>query len=94
MLQPYTFNSRKKHLTKGEKIKLEFSILNPSYENYSIQGKFYDNQVTDFNTEIKKSSSPGNELVFEKILVCDYFFEREQILILNIKKNNINQKSN
>ena len=80
------------HITKpdytnknGEKIKLEFSIINPEYENYSIQVKLYDNQVIDFNSEMKKERT--RELNFKKILLCDYFFQREQKLIINLKKD-------
>jgi len=67
------------HITKpkykaGEKIKLEFSIINPEYENYSIQVKLYDDQVIDFNSKTKKIEE--NELISEKFLLCDYYFER------------------
>ena len=75
---------------KGEKIKLEFSIINPEYENYSIQVKLYDNQVIDFNSEIKNALA--RESNFDKFLLCDYFFQREQKLNINLKKNGIQKE--
>ena len=85
------------HITKpkyktGEKIKLEFSIINPEYENYSIQVKLYDEQVIDFNSETKKTKE--NELIFEKFLLCDYYFEREQKLSIYLTKNGIQKEFN
>ena len=85
------------HITKpkykaGEKIKLEFSIINPEYENYSIQVKLYDEQVIDFNSKTKKIEE--NELISEKFLLCDYYFEREQKLIIYLTKNDIQKEFN
>ena len=85
------------HITKpkyktGEKIKLEFSIINPEYENYSIQVKLYDDQVIDFNSKTKKIEE--NELIFEKFLLCDYYFEREQKLSIYLTKNGIQKEFN
>ena len=85
------------HITKpkykaGEKIKLEFSIINPEYENYSIQVKLYDDQVIDFNSKTKKIEE--NELISEKFLLCDYYFEREQKLSIYLTKNDIQKEFN
>ena len=85
------------HITKpkyktGEKIKLEFSIINPEYENYSIQVKLYDDQVIDFNSKTKKIEE--NELISEKFLLCDYYFEREQKLSIYLTKNGIQKEFN
>ena len=85
------------HITKpkyktGEKIKLEFSIINPEYENYSIQVKLYDDQVIDFNSKTKKIGE--NELISEKFLLCDYYFEREQKLSIYLTKNGIQKEFN
>ena len=71
----------------GEKIKLEFSIINPSNATYSIQAKLIDDQVIDYNSEFKKNTF-NNKLVFEKFLLCDFFFQKEQNLQINLKKNN------
>ena len=73
-------------MNTGEKVKLEFSIINPTNAVYSIQAKLYDNQVIDFNSEIKQGSF-NNKLIFEKFLVCYFFFEREQDLFIILKKN-------
>ena len=80
-------------MNRGEKIKLEFSIINPTNAVYSIQAKLYDNQVIDFNSEIKKGSS-NNRLIFDKFLYCDFFFEREQNLFIILKKNDYPIKIN
>ena len=85
------------HITKpkyktGEKIKFEFSIINPEYENYSIQVKLYDDQVIDFNSKTKKIEE--NELISEKFLLCDYYFEREQKLSIYLTKNGIQKEFN
>ena len=97
MSSPIIYFTDNKHLGKrgsnsndkktGEKIKLEFSIINPSNATYWIQAKLYDNQVLDYNSEIKKSNF-NNKLVFEKFLLCEFFFERQQNLIITLKKNN------
>ena len=60
MSTPIIYFTDNKHLGKqgsnsndkksGEKIKLEFSIINPSNAIYSIQAKLYDNQVLDYNS--------------------------------------------
>ena len=60
----------------GEKIKLEFSILNPSEGSYSIQVKLYADQTIDFNSEMKEVHFE-QKLVFDKFLLCDFFFERQ-----------------
>ena len=97
MSSPIIYFTDNKHLGKqgsnsndkksGEKIKLEFSIINPSNAIYLIQAKLYDNQVLDYNSEVKKSNF-NNKLVFEKFLLCEFFFERQQNLIITLKKNN------
>ena len=81
--QGSNFNDKK----SGEKIKLEFSIINPSNAIYLIQAKLYDNQVLDYNSEVK-TSNVINKLIFEKFLLCEFFFERQQNLIITLKKNN------
>ena len=97
MSTPIIYFTDNKHLGKqgsnsndkksGEKIKLEFSIINPSNAIYSIQAKLYDNQVLDYNSEVK-TSNVINKLIFEKFLLCEFFFERQQNLIITLKKNN------
>ena len=97
MSTPIIYFTDNKHLGKqgsnsndkksGEKIKLEFSIINPSNAIYSIQAKLYDNQVLDYNSEFK-TSNVINKLIFEKFLLCEFFFERQQNLIMTLKKNN------
>ena len=97
MSTPITYFTDNKHPGKqgsnsndkksGEKIKLEFSIINPSNAIYSIQAKLYDNQVLDYNSEFK-TSNVINKLIFEKFLLCEFFFERQQNLIITLKKNN------
>ena len=97
MSSPIIYFTDNKHLGKqgsnsndkksGEKIKLEFSIINPSNAIYLIQAKLYDNQVLDYNSEVK-TSNVINKLIFEKFLLCEFFFERQQNLIITLKKNN------
>ena len=97
MSTPIIYFTDKKHLGKqgsnsndkksGEKIKLEFSIINPSNAIYWIQAKLYDNQVLDYNSEVK-TSNVINKLIFEKFLLCEFIFERQQNLIITLKKNN------
>ena len=97
MSTPIIYFTDNKHLGKqgtnsndkksGEKIKLEFSIINPSNAIYLIQAKLYDNQVLDYNSEVK-TSNVINKLIFEKFLLCEFFFERQQNLIITLKKNN------
>ena len=97
MSTPIIYFTDNKHLDKqgsnsndkksGEKIKLEFSIINPSNAIYLIQAKLYDNQVLDYNSEVK-TSNVINKLIFEKFLLCEFFFERQQNLIITLKKNN------
>ena len=97
MSTPIIYFTDNKHLGKqgsnsndkksGEKIKLEFSIINPSNAIYLIQAKLYDNQVLDYNSEFK-TSNVINKLIFEKFLLCEFFFERQQNLIITLKKNN------
>ena len=71
----------------GEKIKLEFSIINPGEGSYSIQAKLYAGQAVDFNSETKEGHFE-QKLIFDKFLICDFFFERQQNLSIILKKNN------
>ena len=70
-----------------EKVKLEFTIQNPTKANYSINARLYDDQNINFSSENKESYSE-NILAFEKFLVCDYYFEKQQNLQITINKNN------
>ena len=82
--------------TLGEKIKLEFSVeisnkYNMNNSNdifYSIQAKLYDKQVFDYISEEKKITNYP-KIIFDKILLCDFFFEKEQKLVITL---NINDK--
>ena len=70
-----------------EKIKLEFTIQNPSNAFYSINVILFDEQNINFNSENKQSHAELS-LKFEKFLVCDYYFEKQQNLQITINKNN------
>ena len=73
-------------MDEGEKIRLQFTIINPAKASYSIQAKLYDNKVIDYNSETKIANN--NKLVFENFLYCDFFFQKEQNLQIILKKNN------
>ena len=70
-----------------EKIKLEFTIQNSSNAFYSINVILFDEQNINFNSENKQSHAELS-LKFEKFLVCDYYFEKQQNLQITINKNN------
>ena len=70
-----------------EKVKLEFTIENSTKANYSINAIVFDEQNITFSSEIKESHSEP-VLKFEKFLVCDYYFEKQQNLQITINKNN------
>ena len=70
-----------------EKLKLNFSVLNANKGVYSFQIKFYDEQVIDFNSEIKKIDQK-QKIIFEKFFVCNYYYEDEQIVQITINQNN------
>ena len=69
-----------------EKIKLEFSILHANIGSYSIQAKLYDKQVFDFFSEEKKIHSK-QKIIFDKFLICDFYFEKEQNFQIILFKN-------
>ena len=70
-----------------EKVKLEFTIENSATANYSIYANLLDEQNINFSSENKESHSEP-VIKFEKFLVCDYFFEKQQNLQITINKNN------
>ena len=71
----------------SEKIKLEFCILNSKKgSSYSIISKIYEDQLIEFRTGIIKSDSQQT-LTFNKFMICDYFFEKQQDLMITIKKD-------
>ena len=69
-----------------EKIKLEFSILNANVGIYRIQGKLFDNQLIDYISEIKRNNS-RQKIIFDKFFICNFFFQKEQLLSLFVYKN-------
>ena len=70
-----------------EKVKLEFTIENSATANYSIYANLLDEQNINFSSENKESHSEP-VIKFEKFLVCDYYFEKQQNLQITINKNN------
>ena len=70
-----------------EKVKLEFTIENSATANYSIYANLFDEQNINFSSENKESHSEP-VIKFEKFLVCDYYFEKQQNLQITINKNN------
>ena len=71
--------------TSNEKISLEFSIQNTeSGKTYNIDSFFLERGETNFKTEEK--TSKGNDLTFEKLYICNYYFEREQKMQIIIYK--------
>ena len=70
-----------------EKIKLEFTIQNSSNAFYSINVILFDDQNINFNSEYIESHADFS-LKFEKFLVCDYYFEKQQNIQITINKNN------
>ena len=76
-----------------EKIKLNFSVLHANKGVYSFQIKFYDEQVIDFNSEIKKNDYK-QKIVFEKFFVCNYYYEENQNVQITVNKNNNLKKIN
>ena len=84
-LKKYGLNNT--NLALSEKLKLTFTILNSNMSIYSIQAKLYGNQVLDFFSE-KKEGKFQNQLTFDKFFICDFYFEKEQILEIILNKNN------
>ena len=70
-----------------EKIKLEFSIINPTKATYYVSANLLDAQNINFSTEIKESHAE-HEVNFEKFFVGDYYFEKQQNIQIIIYKNN------
>ena len=68
-------NSTVEHLT--EKIKLEFSLRNcSSGKIYSINTFFLEDDKNSFTSDEKKPNN--SEINFDKMFICDYYFEKEQ----------------
>ena len=81
------FNQNSNDNSPGEKIKLLFSIKNSKIGNkYSIQAKLYDNQAIDYNSE-EQVNYFGEDINFNKFLICDFLNEKKQDLIITLYKN-------
>ena len=77
-----------------EKLKLEFFIINSSGGSfYSVQAKLYEAQLVDFKTELKQSNSE-QILNFDKFMLCNFFFGKNQNLSISIIKDNQKIKFN
>ena len=73
--------------TNYEKLKLNFSVLHANKGVYSFQIKFYDEQVIDFNSEVKENDRK-QKIVFEKFFVCNCYYEENQNVEITINQNN------
>ena len=76
-----------------EKIRIDFSIANSSNGSYSVQAKLYDRQVLDYFSETKQSFIK-QDINFEKFFVCDFIFEKQQDIVITLKKNDEEIKIN
>ena len=75
-----TFNDKK------TKIKLEFTIERiQKYCKYSIAANFSDKMNEIFNTET--ATCNNSTYTFHTCYICDYYFERNQNLIICLKKD-------
>ena len=76
-----------------EKIRIDFSIANSSNGSYSVQAKLYDRQVLDYFSETKQSFIK-QDINFEKFFTCDFIFEKQQDIVITLKKNDEEIKIN
>ena len=65
------------------KVKLEFTITNiEKNHNYQINAFFINKQNDIFTTEVVYSTY--NLITFNTCYICDYFFERNQIMTISL----------
>ena len=69
-----------------ESIKLEFSILYANKGLYKIHAKLFDDKLFDFNSDIKRSNKK-QKITFEKFFTCDYYFQKEQKITIELTKD-------
>ena len=69
-----------------ESIKLEFSILHANKGLYKIHAKLFDDKLFDFNSDIKRSNKK-QKITFEKFFTCDYYFQKEQKITIELTKD-------
>ncbi len=75
--------------SSNEKISLEFSLQNiDSGKTYSINSFFLERGETNFKTE--ERSSKEYDITFEKLYICNYYFEKEQKMQIIIYKEGTN----
>ena len=74
------------HKYKYEKIKLKFAILHANEGKYTIQAKSYDAQVRDFISETK-TNNIKQKIIFDKFLIFDFYFQKEQKIFITLNKN-------
>ena len=73
---------------RESKIKLEFTIGNCQINHrYQIKSTFIDTDSSPFTSE--NVLSQLNYITFNSCLICDYFFEKTQILNINLIKDSI-----
>ena len=70
-----------------QKIKLEFSIINTREASYVIEVKLFDEQLSDFISD-RKRAHPNQTINFKKFFICNFYFQKEQVLQITLKKNN------
>ena len=75
--------------THNNKIKLEFTIQNCSvYNKYQIMAEFLYSNIQPFYTENIKTQQ--NFVTFNTYYICDFFFERQQLMRISVLKNGKN----
>ena len=72
-----------------QKLKLEFSILHANKGIYWIQAKLFEyvkHEFLGYISEIKRNNEK-QKIVFEKFFNCNFYFGKEQELIIILSKN-------
>lgn len=73
----------------NNKVKLEFSVERcKNEEKYQVMAEFLNSNIPPFYTETV--TSHGNLIIFNSCYICDYFFERPQMMRISIIKKGKN----
>ena len=81
-----TINQNNTTFQNNNNLKLEFTIENCIPENrYQVIAQFLNENLEPFLTEIVKSH--GNLIIFNSCYLCQYLFERAQMMKITVNKN-------
>ena len=85
-----TFNIQANEFESSDnKVKLEFTIENCTMDSrYQVMVEFINTVIEPFFTETVRSKY--NNLTFNTCYICDYFFERPQLMRITVLKNGKN----